>query len=116
WLLFATASGLAASPSSPARGIWFLAGAVVLIVSLIETAYSLAFNDELTGLPGRRALNYALNSLEAPYAIAVIDVDHFKNFNDKYGHDVSDQVLRMVAGKLRDVGGGGNASRSGGEE
>ena len=44
------------------------------------------------------------------------DVDHFKKFNDTYGHDAGDQVLRMVAAKLSHVGGGGRAFRYGGEE
>ena len=43
-------------------------------------------------------------------------IDHFKKFNDRYGHDVGDQVLRMVAAKLAEVGGGGRAFRYGGEE
>jgi diguanylate cyclase (GGDEF)-like protein len=76
----------------------------------------MAFQDELTELPGRRALSHALQSLATPYSIAVIDIDHFKSFNDQYGHDVGDQVLRMVAARLRAVGGGGQAFRSGGEE
>ena len=44
------------------------------------------------------------------------DVDHFKRLNDEYGHDVGDQVLRMVAAKLERVSGGGRAFRYGGEE
>jgi PleD family two-component response regulator len=43
-------------------------------------------------------------------------VDHFKAFNDTHGHDVCDQVLRMVAAQLRRVPGGGHAYRFGGEE
>jgi GGDEF domain-containing protein len=45
-----------------------------------------------------------------------VDIDHFKKFNDTYGHDTGDQVLRMVAGRLAQVGGGGRAFRVGGEE
>lgn len=116
WLLLATAAALIEPASSTARGIWILTGALVIIVALIETAYSMAFDDELTSLPGRRALANALNALRAPYAIAIVDVDHFKSFNDRYGHDVGDQVLRMVASQLRAVGGNGCAYRSGGEE
>ena len=50
------------------------------------------------------------------YSIAMVDVDHFKRFNDTYGHDTGDEVLRMVAGRLAEVGGGGRAFRFGGEE
>jgi GGDEF domain-containing protein len=46
----------------------------------------------------------------------MVDVDHFKRFNDTYGHTVGDQVLRMVASRLGRVGGGGKAYRYGGEE
>jgi PleD family two-component response regulator len=48
--------------------------------------------------------------------VAVVDIDHFKSFNDTYGHDTGDQVLRMVAARLARVSGGGEAFRVGGEE
>ena len=60
----------------------------------------MAYHDELTGLPGRRALNEALLRVGSRYAVAMVDVDHFKHFNDAYGHEVGDQVLRMVAAQL----------------
>ena len=46
----------------------------------------------------------------------MVNVDHFKKVNDTHGHDVGDQVLRMVATCLRRVTGGGRAYRYGGEE
>ena len=92
------------------------AGGVILVVSLLQESHHLAFRDQLTGLPGRRALEERLRSLGAPYAIAMVDVDHFKKFNDTHGHDIGDQVLRLVAGRLAQVGGGGTAYRYGGEE
>ena len=91
-------------------------GGLILLSSIIETSYVLAYHDELTGLPSRRAFNDALLRLEGPYAVAVVDIDHFKSFNDTYGHDTGDQVLRMVAGRLAGVSGGGEAFRVGGEE
>jgi diguanylate cyclase (GGDEF)-like protein len=50
------------------------------------------------------------------YVIAMADVDHFKGFNDTHGHDIGDQVLKLVAARLAEVGGGGAAFRYGGEE
>ena len=46
----------------------------------------------------------------------MVDIDHFKKFNDTYGHETGDQVLRLVASKLASVTGGGRAYRVGGEE
>jgi len=95
----------------------FLAAAgVMLIVALLQESHRLAFRDELTGLPGRRALDERLRTLGAGYAIAMVDVDHFKKFNDTHGHDIGDQVLKLVAGRLAQMGGGGIAYRYGGEE
>jgi len=90
--------------------------ACILATSIIETSYLLAYHDELTTLPSRRAFNDALLRLQHPYAIAAVDIDHFKRFNDTYGHDTGDQVLRLVAAKLAQVTGGGQAYRCGGEE
>jgi diguanylate cyclase (GGDEF)-like protein len=87
-----------------------------LLVAMVETSYSMAYHDELTTLPARRAFNEALAALEGHYALAIVDVDHFKQFNDTYGHETGDQVLRMVAGQLARVTGGGKAFRCGGEE
>ncbi len=90
--------------------------ALILAASMIETSYVLAYHDELTGIRGRRAFNESLLSLDQQYAIAIVDIDHFKKFNDTYGHDVGDQVLCMVASRLSEVGGDGQAFRCGGEE
>lgn len=94
----------------------FLAyGGVMLAVGVLQDAFRLAFRDELTGLPSRRALNEKLLALSDRYVIAMVDVDHFKQFNDRWGHDVGDQVLKMVAAHLERVG-GGRGYRYGGEE
>jgi GGDEF domain-containing protein len=93
----------------------FLAGAL-LVGAIVHETFNMAFKDDLTGLPGRRALNEQLAKLGRNYTIAMMDVDHFKKFNDTYGHDIGDQVLKMVAAKIRRVTGGGKAYRYGGEE
>ena len=92
------------------------AAGAMLIVGLLQESHRLAFRDELTGLPGRRALDERLRTLGTQYAIAMVDVDHFKKFNDTHGHDVGDQVLKLVAGRLAQIGGDGIAYRYGGEE
>lgn len=89
---------------------------LMIAAAVAHEAYQMAFRDELTGLPGRRALNERLQRLGRNYVIAMSDVDHFKRFNDTHGHDVGDQVLRLVASKLGKVSGGGRAYRYGGEE
>jgi GGDEF domain-containing protein len=88
----------------------------LLLVGLLQEAFQLAYIDELTGIPGRKALQKQMLSLGRRYSIAMLDVDHFKKFNDTHGHDVGDQVLRMVAANINRVGGGGKAYRYGGEE
>lgn len=95
---------------------YFATTGLILVVSLLETSYRMAYFDELTELPGRRALNEQLLRLGKRYSVALVDIDHFKKCNDTYGHDIGDQVLRMVASKLRGVSGGGKAYRYGGEE
>jgi diguanylate cyclase (GGDEF)-like protein len=95
---------------------YFAAAAFILAAAVVETSYLLAYHDELTTLPSRRAFHDALLRLAPPYSIAMVDIDHFKRCNDTYGHDTGDQVLRMVASRLARVEGGGQAYRCGGEE
>jgi len=95
---------------------FFSAAAIMLVVATMQASYNMAFIDTLTGLPSRRAMETELNKLGRCYTIAMLDIDHFKKLNDTYGHDVGDQVLRMVATHIRRVGGGGRPARYGGEE
>ncbi len=96
--------------------VFVTAAALILTISVLQDTFSMAFRDELTGLPSRRALNERLAGLGRSYAVAMLDVDRFKGLNDRYGHEVGDQVLKMVAAKFAHVGGGGKAYRYGGEE
>lgn len=92
------------------------AGALILTVAVLQDTFRMAFRDELTALPSRRALNENLAGLGKHYTLAMIDVDHFKKINDVHGHDIGDQVLKMVAVHLAQTGGGSSAYRYGGEE
>lgn len=89
---------------------------LILILSVIQDSYLMAYHDELTGLLSRRALNEELLRLGGNYVIAMLDVDHFKKFNDTYGHDAGDDALRLVAILMKNITGGGKAFRYGGEE
>lgn len=115
WSLGCCLLALAAHRRPMSAAYLGLAG-LVMAESLVETSYLLAFHDELTGLPARRAFQRSTAKLAAPYTLAMVDIDHFKQFNDTFGHDVGDQVLRMVASRLERVTGGGQAFRLGGEE
>ena len=96
--------------------IYFSVAGFIIILSVLERVYNMAYHDELTSLPARRSLNASLQNLGKNYTIAMLDIDFFKKFNDRYGHDVGDQVLCMVASHLNRVGGGGKPYRYGGEE
>lgn len=96
--------------------VYFTIAALACLIAIILNSYNLAYLDELTHLPTRRALKQHMMNLGRRYTLAIVDIDFFKKINDKYGHDVGDQVLRMVAGQLRKVHGGGKAYRFGGEE
>lgn len=91
---------------------------------LREALQAMAMADALTSLPNRRQLDERLATLRATAAPAhasiaclMLDVDHFKRFNDEFGHDAGDVVLRAVGQALADsTRGAGDAYRFGGEE
>lgn len=72
-------------------------------------AHRLAYNDPLTGLPNRRALAERLDRIiesreaHSGAALLMVDLDRFKSVNDVHGHLVGDDVLRKVAGRLRNL-------------
>ncbi|MHB1392196.1 MAG: GGDEF domain-containing protein [Clostridia bacterium] len=99
-----------------AAAVMFALSGLLLVAVVIQASYSMAYLDELTGLPSRRALKEEMLKLGSRYAIAMLDIDHFKKFNDTHGHDVGDDVLKLVAACIKGVGGGGRAFRYGGEE
>jgi diguanylate cyclase (GGDEF)-like protein len=116
WALLAVFLALNSGGTGLAARAYVASAAIILVASIIETSYVMAYHDELTGLPSRRAFNDATLQLEAPYTVAAVDIDHFKSVNDTYGHEIGDEVLCMVAAHLAHVTGGGQAFRVGGEE
>ncbi len=115
WVVIACAAALLAHRGPQPATLLLAAAQLALLVGFFEESYRLAFHDELTGLPGRRALDETLRGLGGAFTIAMVDIDHFKRFNDRHGHDAGDQVLRMVAENLARTA-DGRAYRYGGEE
>ncbi|MFZ1393076.1 MAG: GGDEF domain-containing protein [Dokdonella sp.] len=110
-------SGIALLPSMQAGAssdLLAVAGAIALFAILLFS-YNMAFVDGLAGVPNRRSLDEALTRLSGDYAVAMIDVDHFKAFNDRHGHGAGDRVLKAIAEQLK-LTRGGDPYRYGGEE
>jgi diguanylate cyclase (GGDEF)-like protein len=116
WALLSVFLAFAVGKVGPISTIYLATAGLVLVVSVIETSHSMAFRDDLTGIPGRRALEEKLLQISGNFTVAMVDIDFFKKFNDRHGHEVGDQVLRLVASKLTTVSGGGKPFRYGGEE
>lgn len=116
YALIAVFTALSWRVAGPGQELWLATAGLILVIAVIEASYLMAYRDGLTELPGRRALNEALPRLSGQFTVAMVDVDHFKRFNDTYGHDAGDHVLRLVAARLAQATGGGTAYRYGGEE
>lgn len=97
---------------------------LTLLEDQIQTSRYFAYHDELTGLPNRRLLEDRLakalavaNRARTKVAILQLDLDHFKEVNDTYGHRMGDLALREVAARLAPcVAPGDTLARSGGDE
>ena len=100
------------------------AAAAIDLIELLEANRRLALHDGLTNLLNRRAFDEALERAVSqagragqPLSLLMIDLDHFKQLNDSYGHGVGDVALQAAAAEIRlQVRGGDLAARYGGEE
>lgn len=90
----------------------------------LDIAKKEVFTDGLTGLYNRKGFDTAISEqilesdrAESPLSLLMLDIDFFKSFNDNFGHQVGDQVLRLVARTLTDnIKGRDISARYGGEE
>jgi diguanylate cyclase (GGDEF)-like protein len=96
--------------------IFSILGTFLIFISVLQDTYKMAYLDTLTSIPSRRALEEDFLKLGSKYALAMVDIDFFKKFNDTYGHDVGDDVLKIIAKQLQEVQGRAKAYRYGGEE
>jgi diguanylate cyclase (GGDEF)-like protein len=91
---------------------------------LRESLQSLSIRDPLTGLYNRRFMEEEVDRsisrmtrLQKPMALAFLDIDHFKDYNDKFGHDAGDAVMKAIAELMESFRQGSDvACRYGGEE
>jgi diguanylate cyclase (GGDEF)-like protein len=124
-----TASGNIVNALSPALILTLpIVGTTVFALMCFERMrielHRVATTDALTGLPNRRTISeHATQSFTQakaraqPFSVAVIDIDHFKRINDRYGHDAGDHVLQRVAQTLSEHARGKQlVGRQGGEE
>ncbi|MBV7299649.1 diguanylate cyclase [Enterovibrio paralichthyis] len=91
-----------------------------LLTRQLEEYKKQASHDALTGCLNRREFDKQINDCieqHTPFSLLLADIDHFKSFNDEYGHQMGDKVLKIVAQKLMQViGTAGSVFRYGGEE
>src|SRR5262249_10877216 len=76
WALATAFVALQVGGVGPLSRAYIATSGLVLLGSIIENSYVLAYDDELTSLPARRAFNEHLQGLEAPYSVAMVDIDH----------------------------------------
>ncbi len=125
---------LADAQLAPVPPLAVALAAAALLLTLVRTGLTLAENrravaslhheartDALTGLGNRRRLfsdlARACARADHPIALVVFDLDGFKTYNDTFGHTAGDQLLRRLAGRMRDeLAGRGRAYRLGGDE
>lgn len=113
-LMLAAIAMLPVTRTGGASELLAIAGAIA-VMAILFASYRMAFLDGLAGLPNRRALDEELARLSGDFALAMVDVDHFKKFNDQYGHAAGDRALKAVADLLKATR-GARAFRYGGEE
>lgn len=114
--------------SQVGTGILLSLAGLLLVMNVMQTALSQTCNealtDSLTGLANRRSLTTEFDAAladalrrQTPLSVIVLDVDHFKQVNDRWGHDIGDRVLRAIGTTLREHSpANARAFRLGGEE
>lgn len=116
WMLTSLMASFLFSQEAQSFILFSLLSALIAISALVHDAYKMAYIDTLTAIPGRRALEERFLHLGSSYVVAMVDIDFFKKFNDTFGHEVGDDVLKLIAKELTQIKNGGKAYRYGGEE
>ena len=95
---------------------FFMAGGLILFVTLLQSFYQQTYRDELTGIPGRLAYEEAIGQLGKRFSVAVISIDQLTQYANIHGKSVSEQILKLVAPRVYTACSGGQIFRTTGEE
>jgi diguanylate cyclase (GGDEF)-like protein len=107
------------------QSLFYGLGFLLLYNELLQRElHVMARVDSLTGVPNRLALEErytgmlaATGAVHAPFCMLLLDIDHFKSVNDRFGHDCGDKALKALTRRVRDVLRSGDmVGRLGGEE
>ena len=105
-----------AEPPGERMTAYFYTAVAVLTIGVVEEHFSTATEDKVSGLPARRAMFKAFSKLKSSYAVAVVNIDHFKKLNDEEGYDAGNQILPVLALKIKAMMNEGDAYSMGGGE
>jgi len=97
WIALTLPLVLRSGADSIESTIYLSMAGLILIVNVIEKSYALALRDDLTGLPGRRALRREVRHAGARYALALVGIDHHGTLYDRHGRDAGDRVIKKVS-------------------
>ena len=95
---------------------FFMAGGLILFVTLFQSFYRQTYRDELTGIPGRLAYEEAIAQLGKRFSVAIISIDQLTQYANIHGKSVSQQILKLVAPRVHAACSGGQIFRTTGEE
>jgi len=95
---------------------FFMAGGLILFVTLLQSFYQQTYRDELTGIPGRLAYDDAIGQLGKRFSVAVISIDQLTKYANTHGKPVSEQILKRVAPRVQAACSDGQIFRTTGEE
>jgi len=95
---------------------FFMAGGLILFVTLLQSFYQRTYRDELTGIPGRLAYDEAIGQLGKRFTVAVIGIDQLTQYANIHGKSVSVQILKLAAPRIQAACSDGQIFRTTGEE
>jgi len=95
---------------------FFMAGGLILFVTLLQSFYQRTYRDELTGIPGRLAYDEAIGQLGKRFSVAVISIDQLTQYANTHGKSVSEQILKLAAPRIQAACSDGQIFRTTGEE